>query len=79
MSKKSIKVSNKNKQGVLICNLRVYIYKFQKHSANLYMRSSKKGSLNSLKMEDQRVRFHKKFDNIPDYKILSFETLLYSH
>ena len=30
-------------------------------------------------MEDQRVRFHKKFDNIPDYKILPFETLLYSN
>ena len=26
-------------------------------------------------MEDQRVYFHKKFDNIPDYKIFSFETL----
>ena len=34
-------------------------------------------SLNSLKIKDQRVCFHKKFDNIPDYQILSFETLLY--
>ena len=35
-------------------------------------------SLNSLKMEDQRICFHEKFDNIPNYLILSFETLLYS-
>ena len=35
-------------------------------------------SLNSLKMEDQLVCFHKIFDNIPGYEILSFETLLYS-
>ena len=34
-------------------------------------------SLNSLKIKDQRVCFHKKFDNISDYQILSFETLLY--
>ena len=63
-----------------ICNLRVCIYKFQNHSANLYMRIVKKVviSLNSLKMEDQRVCFHKKFEKIPDYKILFFESLLYS-
>ena len=29
-------------------------------------------------MEEQRVCFHKKIDKIPDYKILSFEALLYS-
>ena len=34
-------------------------------------------SLNSLKIKDQRVFFHKKFDNILDYQILSFETLLH--
>ena len=69
MSKKSSKISKKNIQGMRICNLRVCIYKFQNHSANLYMRIVKKVviTLNSLKMEDQRVCFHKKFDNIPDY------------
>ena len=79
MSDKSSKVSNKNKQGMLICNLRVCIYKFQNHSANWYIRSSKKVviSVNSLKMEDQ-LCFHKKSENIPNYKILSFETLLCS-
>ena len=44
MSKKNIKVSNKSKQGLLTCNLRVRIYKFKNHSANWYMRSSKKSS-----------------------------------
>ena len=37
-------VSNKNKHGMPICNLRVRIYKFQNHSAKWYMRSSKKSS-----------------------------------
>ena len=44
MSKKSRKVSNKNKQEMLICHQRVFIYKFRNHSANWYMRSSKKSS-----------------------------------
>ena len=44
ISKNSSKVSNKNKQGMLICNLMVRIYQFQNHSANWYMRSSKKSS-----------------------------------
>ena len=72
MSKRSSKVSNKNKQGMLICNLRVCIYKFQNHFAIWYMASSKKVviSLNSLKIADQPVCFHKKLDNIPDYKTL---------
>ena len=29
-------------------------------------------------MEDQRICFHTNIDSIPDYKILSFEKLLYS-
>ena len=55
-----------------IGNLSVHIYEFQKHSANWFMRSSKKVviSLNSAKMEE-------KCDVIPDYKIVSSEILPY--
>ena len=44
MSKKRVKVLNKNKRGMCICNLRVCIYKCQNHSANWYMKSSQKSS-----------------------------------
>ena len=61
MCKNSSKVSNKNKQRMLIFNLKVDIYKFQTHFSNWYMRRSKKLAirLNSPKMEDQDVCFHK--------------------
>ena len=35
-------------------------------------------NLNLRKIEDQSFCFHKKFDNLPDHKIFSFKTLLYS-
>ena len=44
MSKKSMKVSNKNNQGMVICNVTVLIYNFENYSSNWYMRSSKKSS-----------------------------------
>ena len=61
MSKKSTKVSNKNKQGMLVCNLSVCIYKF-KTKTTLQIGTWEVVkivviSLNSLKMEDQPVFF----------------------
>ena len=80
MCKNSSKVSNKNKQRMLIFNLKVDIYKFQTHFSNWYMKRSKKLAirLTSPKMEDQDVCFHKKFSNMLDNKIFYFENLLFS-
>ena len=80
MCKNSSKVSNKNKQRMLIFNLKVDIYKFQTHFSKRYMRRSKTLAirLNSPKMEDQDVCFHKKFSNMLDNKIFYFENLLFS-
>ena len=59
MSKNSNKFSNKNKQGILICNLRVSTnFKTTQHAGSKkIIKSSKKIiiTLNSPKVEDQRV------------------------
>ena len=59
MSKNSNKFSNKNKQGILFCNLRVStnFKTTQRTGIKKIIKSSKKIiiTLNSTKMEDQRV------------------------